>query len=173
MMLPAVRILATNVERLIARMTDRPARPELAARMGIGDKTLGFMKAGSGNPTLENIAKVAQFFRVQPWELLKPEEVDGASPAPSQPMSGDVLMIAADAADEALKGLYLPKPHYWEIVAIAHDCIVEGMPFAEVLDILRPIASEAAKKGAKDGGITRENYAPPAADGRRKAAGNG
>jgi len=41
--------------------------------MGIGDKTLGFIRAGTGNPTLENIAKVAQVLRVKPWQLLHPE----------------------------------------------------------------------------------------------------
>ena len=102
-MLPAAKTLATNLDRLLARMPDRPARPVLAARMGLGDKTLGFMKAGNGNPTLENISKVAQFLRVAPWELLKPAEADVV--LPSQPVSAEALMIAADLADEALRSV--------------------------------------------------------------------
>lgn len=72
-MLPVAKTLADNVTRLIDRLPDRQPRPQLAARMGIGDKTLGFIRAGTGNPTLENIAKVAHFLRVKPWELLHPD----------------------------------------------------------------------------------------------------
>lgn len=54
-MLPVAKTLAENVTRLIDRLPERPPRPELASRMGIGDKTLGFIRAGSGNPTLDSI----------------------------------------------------------------------------------------------------------------------
>lgn len=64
--------LAANVGALLDAMSHRPPRPELAARIGIGDKTLGFLKAGSGNPTLESIATFASYFRKDAWELLKP-----------------------------------------------------------------------------------------------------
>ncbi len=70
-MLPANKVLAENINRLLKKAPKLP-RPELAKRMDIGDKTLGFLKAGTGNPTLENLVKVATFFRVQPWQLLAP-----------------------------------------------------------------------------------------------------
>ncbi|UZW62738.1 hypothetical protein [Lysobacter enzymogenes] len=40
--------------------------------MGIGDKTLGFIRAGTGNPTLESISSVADYLRVKTWQLLAP-----------------------------------------------------------------------------------------------------
>lgn len=42
--------------------------------MGIGDKTLGFLRSGQGNPTIKNIEATAKFFRVEPWQLLRPME---------------------------------------------------------------------------------------------------
>lgn len=71
-MLPAAKILAENATRLIDAMPERPPRPELAARMGISDKTLGNVRAGEGNPTLDTVAAVAAFFKLKPWQLLVP-----------------------------------------------------------------------------------------------------
>ncbi len=70
----ATEVLANNVNSLLEAYPHKAPRPQMAAKIGIGDKTLGFLKAGSGNPTLESIVKVARFFRIQPWELLKPQE---------------------------------------------------------------------------------------------------
>lgn len=170
-MLPVAQILAANVERLIGRMTERPPRPQLAARMGIGDKTLGFIKAGNGNPTLESVEKVAMFFRVAPWELLRPAEAEDPRSA-SQPVSGEALMIAADLADEALQGLWLPKNRYFDLVALIHDGITRGLPYAQILEFARPAARELANRGKADERQPGLGAAGEGSDGGRKAAGN-
>ncbi|WP_187313360.1 helix-turn-helix domain-containing protein [Lysobacter capsici] len=85
--------MAENVTRLIDRLPDRAPRPELAARMGIGDKTLGFIRSGTGNPTLENIAKVAAFLRVKTWELLVPAADQAAEHVPLESEEAEMLEL--------------------------------------------------------------------------------
>ncbi|MCD7096918.1 helix-turn-helix transcriptional regulator [Stenotrophomonas sp. MMGLT7] len=52
------------------------ARIELAKRMGVADGTLGRIKYGKANPTIDVVDKIARYFRMEPWELLRPP-VDG------------------------------------------------------------------------------------------------
>lgn len=73
-MLPVLEIIAENVRHLMAARQSLP-RPELAKRIGIGDKTLGFIKSATGNPTIETIETIARYYRVQPWQLLMKDGV--------------------------------------------------------------------------------------------------
>lgn len=144
-MLPVAKTLASNVNRLLDRLTDRPPRPQLAAKIGIGDKTLGFIKAGTGNPTLENITKVARFLRVKPWELLRP---DGDAPA-SQPerfddatmaQALDLLYLMADARPDDVR---LQRPSWATIRSAAKAItIAEGNLREAMAQFLAELASE-------------------------------
>ncbi|MEJ7808517.1 MAG: hypothetical protein WKG03_21670 [Telluria sp.] len=60
--------------------------------MKIGDKTLGFIRAGTGNPTLASIESVASFFRIKAWELLRP--ASEAVQVASQPVGIDAAKLA-------------------------------------------------------------------------------
>jgi hypothetical protein len=93
---PPNRILADNVNELLARQPRKLSRPETAALMQIGDKTLGFIKAGTGNPTLESISLVARYLRRQPWELLKPAASDTTE------LFDDLVRMATPRSKEAL-----------------------------------------------------------------------
>lgn len=98
---PAVKTLAENVNVLLAGMAARGPRPEVASRIGIGDKTLGFLKAGTGNPTLESIVKVARFFKREPWQLLKPATSPDAEG--SVPLNSALLARAISLSQEAFQ----------------------------------------------------------------------
>lgn len=62
--------LSAHLNRLLAGQDI--ARLELAKRMGVADGTLGRIKYGKGNPTIDVVDKIARYFRVHPWELLQP-----------------------------------------------------------------------------------------------------
>lgn len=102
-MRPAAQILADNLNRLLEGRTLRSARPETASRIGIGDKTLGNMKSGKGNPQLQNIEAVARYFRVEPWELLKPTGDTEAEIAKLQRMATPRSAAALEAISQAAK----------------------------------------------------------------------
>ena len=61
--------LADNLSRLLERYPD-VSRLDLSRRIQVADGTLGRIKYGTGNPQLENICQIAEFFKVQPWQLL-------------------------------------------------------------------------------------------------------
>ena len=115
-MLPAAKTLAANAKRLLPS-GEPGGREKLAERIGIGDKTLGFIRGGNGNPTLESIEAVARFLRIPVWQLLRPatdEAEEGVSPswttsssshsrlAAVLQHSGPRLSASAAAAIEAL-----------------------------------------------------------------------
>ncbi|HEY0201128.1 MAG TPA: helix-turn-helix transcriptional regulator [Burkholderiaceae bacterium] len=64
------QVLSDHLNRLLSG--SEVARIELAKRMGVADGTLGRIKYGKGNPTIDVVDKIARFYRVQPWELLRP-----------------------------------------------------------------------------------------------------
>lgn len=64
--------LTQHLNRLLAGTG--VARMELAKRMDVADGTLGRIKYGKGNPTIDVLDKIARYFRMQPWELLIPPE---------------------------------------------------------------------------------------------------
>lgn len=55
--------------------SERLARLELAKRMGVADGTLGRIKYGKGNPTLEVVDQIARYYRVPAWRLIQPKGV--------------------------------------------------------------------------------------------------
>lgn len=115
-MLPAVKkALSENVARLIEGMpTD--SRLKASKRIGVGDGTLGRILYGTANPELETIVRLAEYFKLQPWQLLVPalgaagvSETAGAYPIGvnncSQPFNRDLLITAV----ELIEGSFLKE----------------------------------------------------------------
>lgn len=62
--------LTQHLQRLLE--SQELPRLELAQRMGVSDGTLGRIKYGTANPTIDVVDRIARYFRVEPWQLLKP-----------------------------------------------------------------------------------------------------
>lgn len=114
----------------------RPPSPEFLAALALDGWSLNWLLTGTG-----------------------PEQVVGASHisdirAPygsaSQDLSVGHLTIAIELADEALRGLWLPRSGYAELVALVYNALMQGLPYAAILDIARPAAKERAGQGASD-----------------------
>lgn len=63
------KALSDNLSELLNRYPD-VSRLELSRRMSVADGTLGRIKYGTGNPQLDNICQIAEFFKINPWQLL-------------------------------------------------------------------------------------------------------
>jgi transcriptional regulator with XRE-family HTH domain len=70
-MLDIKKILAENLTTLLATRSDI-SRLELSRQMKVGDGTLGSIKYGKGNPTVEVLDQIASFFKLEAWQLLAP-----------------------------------------------------------------------------------------------------
>lgn len=68
MRLDTKKILAENITALLKRYPDT-SRLNLSKRMGVADGSIGRMKYGTGNPTLDVLEGVARFFNVEVWQL--------------------------------------------------------------------------------------------------------
>lgn len=62
--------LTANLNRLLEGQ--ELSRIELARRMRVADGTLGRIRYGTANPTIDVLERIARYFRVKPWELLRP-----------------------------------------------------------------------------------------------------
>lgn len=71
-MLDTKKILAENISALLSTRSD-VSRLELARQMKVGDGTLGNIKYGKGNPTVEVLEQIARFFNLEAWQLLVPK----------------------------------------------------------------------------------------------------
>jgi transcriptional regulator with XRE-family HTH domain len=83
-----------------------------------------------------------------PRRLDTPESLAGPT---SHAVSGESLSIAVELADEALKGLWLPRNRYYDLVALIYDGLTQGLPYAEIIDFARPAATKLAKERDDDG----------------------
>lgn len=88
-------VLADNLSDLLARRQDM-SRLDLSRQMGVADGTLGRIKYGTGNPTVEVLDQIASFFKVPTWELLAPPDAKG--PAHSAGLDVGLLSWAVTTA---------------------------------------------------------------------------
>ncbi|WP_186137361.1 helix-turn-helix domain-containing protein [Burkholderia gladioli] len=58
--------------KLLLARRDDVSRLELSRQMGVADGTLGRIKYGTGNPTVEVLDQIASFFKIETWRLLLP-----------------------------------------------------------------------------------------------------
>lgn len=56
----------------ISKKQDNLSRHEVASEMGVADGTLGKIRKGDGNPTLEVITRIAHYYGITPAEFLQP-----------------------------------------------------------------------------------------------------
>lgn len=70
--------------------------------------------------------------------------------AVSQDLSVETLSIALELADEALRGLWLPRREYAELVAGVYAMLQQGLPYADILELSRPATKKAGKQGDGD-----------------------
>lgn len=66
------KILSDNLSALLKRYPD-VSRLDLSRRMKVADGTLGRIKYGTGNPQLDNLCQISEFFKLSPWQLLVKE----------------------------------------------------------------------------------------------------
>lgn len=70
------------------------SRLDLAKIMGVADGTLGRIKYGTGNPTVEVLDQIASFFRIPTWKLLQPDLGESlAAPDPAQTSPADAALL--------------------------------------------------------------------------------
>ncbi|QTD88902.1 helix-turn-helix domain-containing protein [Burkholderia anthina] len=70
-MLDTQKILADNLTALLERRPDI-SRLNLSKQIKVSDGTLGRIKYGNGNPTVDVLERIGKFFKVEPWRLLMP-----------------------------------------------------------------------------------------------------
>lgn len=97
------KILAENVKRL--KESRKVSEQNIADRGGPSQRTVNRAKNGE-NVTLENLDKIANYFRIPAWQLLVPGMDIGTginSPPPGVDEKTDLLIRRYEAAPPAIK----------------------------------------------------------------------
>ncbi|MBU9205444.1 hypothetical protein KTD31_29215 [Burkholderia multivorans] len=71
-MLDTKQVLQRNLKALLATRPET-SRLNLSREMSVADGTLGSIQYGKGNPTLQVLETIAQFFELETWQLLSPD----------------------------------------------------------------------------------------------------
>lgn len=67
-------VLAGNVRKLMAaNKKEVGSQPKLAAKAGVGQRTVGRATKGEVSTTIGSVAAIARALGVEPWELLNPD----------------------------------------------------------------------------------------------------
>lgn len=151
-----------------------------ASRYGLSVATVRNYETGVRDPAADFLAALAADGWNVNWLLTGegPERAGGngrvaEAHAPyvtaSQDLSAEHLSIALELADEALRGLWLPRRGYAELVALVYAALTQGLPYAEILEIARPAARSRAGEGATDAGEQGMDRAGPESTGRSAA----
>jgi hypothetical protein len=146
----------------LTRIRDQQPQAQFAPAVGLHKNTLGTYERGEREMGVTALARLVGLGWNANWLLTGqgPQRIDAAwrvaeahadYVTPSQDLSADHLTIALELADEALRGLWLPRRGYAELVALVYDALTQGLPYAAILDIARPAARERAGQGAGDG----------------------
>lgn len=66
----AREILAVKLRQLMSAHARLRDRDSLETATGVSARTIGYMLEGNGNPTINNVEKVAGAYGLEAWEML-------------------------------------------------------------------------------------------------------
>lgn len=136
--------LAENLSDLLKRYPD-VSRLDLSRRIQVADGTLGRIKYGTGNPQLENLWQIAEFFKIQPWQLLVreghklPRDFDPFKVLVPSIQSGHLCVPILETFPYAGTG---GESDDWSVVR-AHIDVAEGWArkhFGQTIDRIRALS---------------------------------
>jgi transcriptional regulator with XRE-family HTH domain len=128
----------------------------MATALGVSQTTYGRLERGEREIGADVLARLAsQGWNIN-WLLTGegPSRLDDAVRDPahseSQDLSAEHLSIALELADEALRGRWLPRRRYADLVTLIYEALTKGLPYAEILDFARPAAKGLGQERNED-----------------------
>jgi hypothetical protein len=175
----SVPIPAVGIGTIISALSDAlGSRKNAAAAMGVSTDSLQRYIREENMPPFDAAARLCAAAGVRmewlatgmgPQAAAAGVREPAAGYGASQDLSVEHLTIAHELADEVLRGLWLPRRAYAELVALVYNALVQGLPFAQVLEMARPAARQRAGEGAGDGGEQGLDGPGPSGVGRSAA----
>ena len=145
---------------------------QFAEGYGLGLATYRNYESDIRLPSTEFLVSLALNAWNTSWLLTGqgPERLSGptaSDAAASQDLSPEHLSIALELTEEALRGKWLPKREYAEVVAGIYAMLTQGLPYADILELTRSPAETKAIQGAGDGSRSEGDPPGEGADRRR------
>ncbi|MFZ5539368.1 MAG: helix-turn-helix domain-containing protein [Pseudomonadota bacterium] len=142
-------------QRLVSIRASMP-QPAMAKRVGVSPTTYGRLERGEREIGADVLMRLAADGWNINWLLTGagPSRLDDLNCDPqhseSQNLSAEHLSIALELADEALRGRWLPRRRYADLVLLIYQALTEGLPYAEILDFARPAAQTLGKEQSNE-----------------------
>ncbi|PVX77195.1 hypothetical protein [Paraburkholderia unamae] len=134
------KVLSDNLTTLLESRPDI-SRLNLSKQIKVADGSLGRIKYGTGNPTIETLEDIARFFKVEAWQLLAPNlgrESHQATEAPVQQQKVRRNLIAVPSARDRPRQLSGGAARNAKIATANFDQIIEK--------VVEKAVEEAVKK---------------------------
>lgn len=124
----------------------RQSQASFAPAIGVHKNTLGAYERGDTMVGGEPLCRLHEAGWNINWLLggTGPRKVADAAGAAT--LDAELLGIAIEMADEALRGSWLPRRRYAALVALLYEGVHQRMPYAQLLDFARLTASDMARE---------------------------
>jgi transcriptional regulator with XRE-family HTH domain len=144
----------------LARVRGGTSQGDFATRLGVHKNTYARWERDEREPSASDLAQLVRDGWNANWLLTGEgaERLNQVSESPaayaSQPLSGEALMVAIELAEERLRrrGEWLPKPRFFDLVALLYEGVTKGLPYAEIIDFDAPAAEKQAEERDDDSG---------------------
>lgn len=147
---PELRTIGQRLAYIRAQSGE--SQTEIAERVGVALRTWQNYEQDKRQPDAEALVSLFRLGWSPTWVLTGMEPLLGAGLGTSQDLSGEALMVSHELAEEALRGLWLPKHRFFDLAALIYAGVTQGLPYAEIIDFARSEASKLAKERTSDDG---------------------
>jgi len=123
------------------------SQTEMASRLGIALRTWQYYEQDQRLPDAEVLMVFVRWGLNLDWVLMGagPAVSDGRDhlSAPFAP-NGEMLMTSHELTEEAIRGTWLPKNRFFDLVSLVYMRLAQSIPYAEIIDFARSEASRLA-----------------------------
>ncbi|MFN7136326.1 MAG: helix-turn-helix domain-containing protein [Thermomonas sp.] len=136
------------------------SQADMAGRIGVALRTWQNYEQDRRSPDAQALVALFRLGWSPTWVLTGMEAACIGEPGTPAGQDGQGLMVSHELAEEALRGLWLPKHQFFALMARIHAWLMHGRPYAEILEFARTEAARLAQDRNGDGnGISADAIA--------------
>jgi len=131
------------------------SQAEMAKRLGVALRSWQYYEQDQRLPDAEVLIALTRWGLNLDWVLLGvgPAVSDGGGHLPAHlALDAGMLMASHELAEEAIRGMWLPKNQFFKLVSMVYASLAQSVPYAEIIDFARLEALKLAGQRASEPG---------------------
>ncbi|MBN8715900.1 MAG: helix-turn-helix domain-containing protein [Pseudomonadota bacterium] len=127
------------------------SQADMAGRIGVALRTWQNYEQDRRSPDAQALVALFRLGWSPTWVLTGMEAACTGEPGTTAGQDGQGLMVSHELAEEALRGLWLPKHQFFALMARIHAWLMHGRPYGEILEFARTEAARLAQDRNSEG----------------------